>query len=181
MEDKINGAKAFLSHFIQNQPLIDATSERMLKGYKNILSGYEIDYKNLIQNRFSNAESNDIITFEKIDFFSMCEHHFIPFFGEIQISYIPKKNAIGFGAIISLVEAISRRLQLQERITREIAETIQESALNPSGVCVIISANHFCTLAKTKGQHKPSLVKTIFTTGGFNDEKSLKKLQLLTA
>ena len=132
-----------LQHLIQ-------TPERILKSYENIFSGYKINKEEIIGNNFSNAENNEIILFDKIDFFSTCEHHLIPFFGQIQIAYIANKNAIGFGKIAELVLSITRKLQLQERITSEVANIIQNSHLNPLGVFVKIEASHFCIIAKEK-------------------------------
>jgi GTP cyclohydrolase I len=151
----------------------------MLEGYKNILSGYNSNYSSIIQNRFSEAENNEIILFEKIDFFSMCEHHVMPFFGEVQIAYIPREKSIGFGTISKLVEVVTRRLQLQERIARDIGDVMQFSPLNPLGVFVSVSAHHFCVLAKSSKNSKPSLVKNLYTTGDFKQEQNLQKLNLL--
>jgi GTP cyclohydrolase I len=181
MEDKKNAVKLLLSHFGEEdfREELKLTPERMLTGYKNILSGYDFDYYSIIQNNFSNAEKNDIILFEKIDFFSMCEHHIMPFFGEVQIAYIPREKSIGFGTVAKLVEAVTRRLQLQERVGREIGEIIQSSLLNPLGVFVSITGHHFCVLTKPNKSSKPSLVKTLYTTGDFKEDSNLQKLSIL--
>jgi GTP cyclohydrolase I len=181
MEEKKNAIKLLLSHVGKDfsKKELELISERMLNGYSNILRGYNSDFQKIIKNSFSNSENNEIIAFDKIDFFSMCEHHFIPFFGEIQIAYIPNKKAIGFSTILEIVESITRRLQLQERIARQIAETIQSSYLEPLGVFTSISAYHFCVLSKEKKGSKPSLVKNLFTTGDFKKESNLQKLNLI--
>lgn len=159
---------------------ISLTPARMIEGYKNIFSGYSEEPSKIIGNVFSHVETNDIILFEKIDFFSTCEHHFIPFFGKIQVAYIPNKNVIGFSRVTLLVSAITRRMQIQERIAFEISNILQNSLLKPEGVFVKIEGNHFCHLAKEKTS-SPLVLKNICTTGSFKSQENIQKLQLMLA
>ena len=156
------------------------TPTRVLEGYKNIFSGYSQPKVEILSNKLGKAEQNDVILFEEIDFFSSCEHHFIPFFGKIKIAYIPNQHAIGFGTILKLVTAITRRLQLQEKIAQEIANFLQESELNPKGVFVQIEGQHFCVLAKSGNSSKPITVKNMITTGEFKEKINLEKLNILS-
>ena len=181
MEKEQNAIKTFLSFIGEDASCNNLlkTPQRMLEGYKNILSGYNVDAKSIIANQFSDACSNDIICFDEIDFFSICEHHILPFFGKIKIAYIPNKFAIGFNTITKLVDAVTRRLQLQEKIAKEIGDIIQHSLLAPLGVFVKIEAEHFCVLAKSQNSSKPFMVKNIYTTEDFKKTESLQKLNLI--
>lgn len=155
------------------------TPERVLESYQNIFSGYKQPKPEISSNRLGNAEENDMILFEAMDFFSTCEHHFIPFFGKVKIAYIPNQHAIGFDTVLKLVNYTTRKLQLQEKIAQKIANFLQESELKPKGVFVQIEAQHFCVLAKNGNASKPITVKNIVTTGEFKEKINLEKLNIL--
>ena len=181
MEDVADAIKLFLTSLgedVSRKSLLN-TPKRVIEGYQQILFGYKINLKDVIQNKFSCSFNNEIIIFDEIKFFSVCEHHFIPFFGKIRIAYMPNQFAIGFGTINRLVEAITRRLQLQENIANQIASIIQESALNPLGVFVFIEGNHFCTLSKNPHDSHPLLVKNFCTTKDFKKQENIQKLELI--
>lgn len=152
--------------------------EKVIESYHNLFCGYKKNYKDVIGSKFEKNKQNDIILFEEIDFFSTCKHHMIPFFGKIQIAYIPNKNIIGFSRINELVFLITRKLQLQEDIAYEIANEIQNSNLEPYGVFVQINGTHFCNLAKEKTS-KPVKMKNFITTGEFKKQDILNRLQLI--
>lgn len=157
---------------------IKATPRRVLESYKSIFSGYQKDYQMVLGDVFSKSQSNDLIKFDKINFFSTCEHHFIPFFGQIKVIYMPSEYIVGIGRIVDLVKAVTRKLQVQERIAFEIATTIQESNLKPRGVFVEITAQHLCSYAKDCNSD-PNILVNIYTTGEFTKQENLTKLILL--
>lgn len=154
------------------------TAERVVKSYDLIFSGYKQNIEEIMDASFLEIDGNDIVMFEKIGFFSICKHHFLPFFGNIQIGYIPNKKIVGFGTIENLVKAVTRKLQIQENIIEEIANTIQSSNLQPKGVFVKIEAEHLCIFSKRE-DGKPITLKNIITTGDFKLEENLKKLEII--
>ena len=129
-----------------------------------------------LQNTFD-VPNNDLIIERNINFYSMCEHHFLPFFGKISVAYIPNGKIVGFGDIVKVIEAYAKRPQLQERMTDEIAETIYK-ALNCKGVYILIEAEHTCMTMR--GVKKPGA--KIITTGtkGIFAEDTMKRMEVLT-
>lgn len=153
-------------------------SLHVLESYKHILSGYSKTYDEVFGGRFESCTNNDIIFFGKIDFISTCAHHFIPLTGIIEVAYIPDGNIVGFGRIQNLVRCVTRRLQLQEKIASEIADTIANSELNPKGVFVRVEAQHSCVFANPSVT-SPSSLQSIVTTGEFKFHENIYKLSLL--
>lgn len=132
------------------------TPERVAKSYQKIFGGYKKD-PNEILTEFDGENYDEMIICKDIDFFSTCEHHLQPFFGTVSIGYIPNKKIIGISKLPRLVEIFSRRLQNQERLTMQIAETLTK-LINPKGVGVVISAKHFCMMAR--GVEKQNAIMT---------------------
>ncbi len=151
--------------------VIENTPERIETFYKEIFSGLFQNPYDFLKRTFP-IENNDLIIEKNISFYSMCEHHFLPFFGKISIGYIPNNKIVGFGDIIKVIEAYSKRPQLQERLCDEIAETIY-TGLDCQGVYVLMEAEHMCmTMRGVK-----SLGTKVITTsskGIFNIQNSLK-------
>jgi GTP cyclohydrolase IA len=169
---------SFLGEDVNSQDLLK-TPSRMLEGYKNILSGNNIKHNILLDNNLIKVIGNDIICFDEIDFFSLCKHHFLPFFGTLKIAYIPNEFGVGFNTILRIVEGATRRLQLQEDIIKEIGNALQESILNPLGIYVEIRAKHFCVLAKNSNSSKPFNVKNVYTTKAFKEAINIQKLNAI--
>jgi GTP cyclohydrolase I len=126
---------------LKNTPL---RVERMLK---MLTSGYRIDIDKIINHALFKVEYDEMVVVKDIDFFSLCEHHLIPFFGKAHVAYMPDKKIVGLSKIPRLVEMFSRRLQVQERLTTQIASTLNE-ALQPKGVAVVMEAIHLCMLMR---------------------------------
>jgi len=118
--------------------------ERMLRF---LTSGYEVDIDKLINNALFTVDYDEMVVVKDIDLFSVCEHHMLPIIGKCHVAYIPNKKVIGLSKIPRLVEAFSRRLQVQERLTAEIAQVIQER-IKPLGVGVVIEAQHMCMIMR---------------------------------
>ena len=152
------------------------TPQRIEDFYKEFFSGMKTDPYIFLKNTFD-VPNNDLIIERNISFYSMCEHHFLPFFGKISVAYIPNGKIIGFGDIVKVIETYAKRPQLQERITEQIALTIYEG-LKCKGVYVLIEAEHTCMTMR--GVKKPGA--KIITTGtkGIFAEDSLKRMEVLT-
>lgn len=125
------------------RPGLKNTPKRVAKSFAHLLKGYEKDPEALIKSAIFKETSEDMICVRNIEFYSLCEHHLLPFFGKCHIGYIPDGYIIGLSKLCRLVEIFSRRLQVQERMTREIAEVLQKY-LKPRGVAVVIEAQHLC-------------------------------------
>ncbi len=123
------------------------TPGRVTKAFRFLTSGYERDVDEVINDALFTVDYNEMVIVKDIDFYSLCEHHLLPFFGRCHVAYIPRGKVIGLSKVPRLVEVFSRRLQVQERLTSQIAETIA-GKLNPLGVAVVIEATHLCMLMR---------------------------------
>ncbi|MGL4652415.1 MAG: GTP cyclohydrolase I FolE [Cetobacterium sp.] len=154
-----------------SKEVIENTPERIELFYKEIFSGLSIDPYKFLERTFP-VKSNDLVIEKDITFYSMCEHHFLPFFGKISIGYIPNGKIVGFGDIIKIIEAYAKRPQLQERLCEEIAETIYKG-INCQGVYIVIEAEHTCmTMRGVKALGSKAI--TTSSKGIFNENKNLK-------
>ncbi len=124
-------------HGLQNTP------KRVAKAFTFLTQGYQQDIDELLNGALFPIDYDEMVIVKDIDFYSLCEHHMLPFFGKCHVGYIPRKHVVGLSKIPRLVDAFSRRLQVQERLTVQIARTLQEK-LNPHGVGVVIEARHLC-------------------------------------
>jgi GTP cyclohydrolase I len=123
------------------------TPERFEKAIRFLTSGYHQDPREVLQRAIFHENYDEMVTVKDLDFFSLCEHHILPFFGKCHVAYIPKKNIVGLSKIARVVELYSRRLQVQERLTQEIATAIMDT-LQPHGVAVVIEAFHLCMIMR---------------------------------
>ena len=123
------------------------TPTRVAKALKFLTSGYDADISSIVNGALFNVDYSEMVIVRDINFYSLCEHHLLPFFGKCHVAYIPRDKVIGLSKIPRLVEVFSRRLQIQERLTNEIAETLSD-ALNPIGVGVVVEASHLCMLMR---------------------------------
>lgn len=147
------------------------TPDRIAKMYEEIAGGYIDDAKKHLQKRFT-VDNNDIVMEKDIMFYSMCEHHMLPFFGKVAIAYIPNGEVVGLSKFARTVEVYAKRLQLQERLAAQIADAFMEE-LNPKGVMVHIEAEHMCM--SMRGIKKPGTkTVTVITRGEFENNKDLQ-------
>ena len=119
------------------------TPKRVEKSLRFLTSGYAADVDEVLNNALFSVDYNEMVIVKDIDFYSLCEHHLLPFFGRCHVAYLPQGRVIGLSKIPRLVDIFARRLQIQERLTSQIAQTIEEK-LNPIGVAVVVEATHLC-------------------------------------
>lgn len=150
------------------------TPYRVARAFEYLTKGYQQDPKEVINGAiFTEEDYSEMIVVKDIDFFSMCEHHILPFFGRANVAYIPNKRIVGISKVARLVDVYARRLQVQERITTQVANTLMEE-LNPLGVGVIITAEHLCM--RMRGVEKQnSIVTTSATLGAFRTHQETRE------
>ncbi len=124
-----------------------ATPRRVAEAYEFLSSGYKMDIDEVMNKAVFNEKYDEMVLVKNIDFYSLCEHHMLPFYGKVHVAYIPDGKIIGLSKIPRLVEIFSRRLQVQERMTQEIADTLDEY-LQPNGVAVVSEAYHMCMMMR---------------------------------
>lgn len=148
------------------------TPERIEKALTYLTSGYRMDLNQIINGALFAVKYDEMVIVKDIEFFSLCEHHLLPFFGKIHVAYIPKHKVIGLSKIPRVVDMFARRLQLQERLTQEIAQTLQQ-VLDPLGVGVICEARHFCMMMRgVEKQHSGAMTSAML--GAFRDRKETR-------
>jgi GTP cyclohydrolase I len=122
---------------------LQETPKRVEKSLRFLTSGYATDVDSVLNNALFTVDYNEMVIVKDIDFYSLCEHHLLPFFGKCHVAYIPQGRVIGLSKIPRLVEIFARRLQVQERLTNQIAETLREK-IRPLGVGIVLEATHLC-------------------------------------
>lgn len=143
------------------------TPRRVEKALRFLTSGYDADIDIVLNNALFTVDYSEMVIVKDIDFYSLCEHHLLPFFGKCHIAYIPSDKVIGLSKIPRLVDVFARRLQVQERMTNQIADTIQDKIL-PIGVAVVVEATHLC-MSMRGVQKQNSLAVTSAMLGAFRD------------
>src|SRR6516165_1129294 len=167
MQDLIRQLLAELGENPAREGLVD-TPKRVEKALRFLTSGYTADVDSVLNNALFTVDYNEMVIVKDIDFYSLCEHHLLPFFGKCHIAYIPKGKVIGLSKIPRLVEVFARRLQIQERMTNEIAETIR-TKIDPLGVAVVIEATHLC-MAMRGVQKQNAFAITSAMLGSFRND-----------
>jgi GTP cyclohydrolase I len=156
------------------------TPERAEKAFRFLTSGYETDIQSIVNGAlFSRENSDGMVVVKDIEFFSMCEHHLLPFFGKMHVAYLPKDKLIGLSKIPRIVDTFARRLQIQERLTQQVAETIEE-VLQPRGVGVICEARHFCMMMRGV-EKQNSVTTTSAMLGSFREPQTRSEFMTLIA
>jgi GTP cyclohydrolase IA len=153
------------------------TPHRVAKALEFLTSGYTQDINKVLNGAVFNERYSEMVIVKDIDFYSMCEHHMLPFFGKAHVAYIPNGKIVGLSKIPRIVEVFSRRLQVQERLTQQIADTLY-SALNPDGVGIVIEARHMCMMMR--GVEKQNSVATTSAMLGVFREDVKTRQEFLT-
>lgn len=149
------------------------TPNRIARMYDEILAGYHVDPIKLVNGALFDVEYSEMVLVKDIEYFSMCEHHMLPFFGCAHVAYLPSDKVIGLSKIPRLVEMFARRLQVQERMTHQIAEMLDE-ILQPRGVAVMVKGSHMCSMMRGVKKEHPVMVTTTML-GAFKEDRDLRE------
>ncbi len=166
MQDLVRQLLAELGEDPTREGLVN-TPKRVEKALKFLTSGYNANIDEVLNGALFSVEYNEMVIVKDIDFYSLCEHHLLPFFGKCHVAYIPTTKVIGLSKIPRIVDMFARRLQVQERLTNQIAKTIQE-AIKPLGVAVVVEATHLC-MSMRGVEKQNSFAVTSSMTGAFHD------------
>jgi GTP cyclohydrolase IA len=148
------------------------TPERVERALQFLTSGYGMDVNEIVNGALFAVKYDEMVIMKDIEFFSMCEHHMLPFFGKVHVAYIPRDRVVGLSKLPRIVDVFARRLQIQERLTQQIAQTIQE-LIEPVGVGVICEARHFCMMMRgVEKQHSGAVTSAML--GAFRNRKETR-------
>lgn len=148
------------------------TPDRAEKALQFLTSGYDMSLAEIVNGALYTADCDEMVIVRDIEFFSLCEHHLLPFYGKVHVAYLPKDKVIGLSKVARIVDMFSRRLQLQERLTQQIAHAVQD-VLKPRGVGVIAEARHFCMMMRgVEKQHSGAVTSAML--GAFRSGKATR-------
>jgi GTP cyclohydrolase IA len=157
------------------------TPERVEKALRFLTSGYSADIGKIVNGAIYEVKYDEMVIVKDIEFFSMCEHHMLPFFGKVHVAYIARNKVIGLSKLPRIIDAFARRLQIQERLTQEVAQCIQD-LLDPIGVGVIAEAQHFCMMMRgVEKQHSGTVTSAMLGAFRTNKETRDEFLSLIHA
>ncbi len=148
------------------------TPSRAAKAMQFLTSGYHQDINKILNDAIFDENYDEMVIVKDIEFYSLCEHHILPFWGRCHVGYLPESRIVGLSKIPRLVDMFSRRLQVQERLTREIAEAL-ETALDPRGVAVVIEGQHLCMMARGVQKQAPKMTTNVMR-GTFREDSSTR-------
>jgi GTP cyclohydrolase I len=149
------------------------TPERAAKAMRDFTRGYAQDAETVLNAAVFSEEFDDMVIVRDIEMYSLCEHHLVPFFGHVHVGYLPSGRILGLSKVARLVDMFSRRLQVQERLTHEIAHAI-EDAIHPRGVAVVVEARHLCMMSRGVEKQQSSMI-TSCVLGGFREDKRTRQ------
>ncbi len=149
------------------------TPDRIARMYDEVLGGYHVDPQKLVNGALFDVDYSEMVLVKDIEYFSMCEHHMLPFFGRAHVAYLPTDKVIGLSKIPRLVEMFARRLQVQERMTHQIAEMLAD-ILQPRGVAVMVEGQHMCSMMRGVKKEHPVMVTTTML-GEFKEDRDLRE------
>jgi GTP cyclohydrolase I len=181
-KQKLNNNKESLEHAVYitlksigedpEREGLQHTPERVARMYDELTAGYHVDPIKLINDALFDVDYNEMVVVKDIEFFSLCEHHMLPFFGRAHIAYVPNKKVVGLSKIPRIVEMFARRLQVQERMTQQIADFINE-VLQPLGVAVVVEGAHMCSMMRGVKKANASMV-TSSVSGIFKSDPTTR-------
>jgi GTP cyclohydrolase I len=152
---------------------LQRTPERMAQALEFLTKGYQEDPQEILRGALFTEEYDEMVIVKDVEMFSLCEHHLLPFFGKVHVAYIPNGKVIGLSKIPRLIDVFARRLQVQERLTMQIAECIQQ-AIAPEGVGVVIEARHLCMMMRgVEKQHSAAVTSSML--GAFRNEENTRQ------
>ncbi len=156
---------------ISREGLVD-TPKRAAAAFRYLNSGYHQSLENVLNDAIFEADTEDMVIVRNIELYSLCEHHLLPFIGKCHVGYLPRGKVIGLSKVARIVEMYARRLQIQEKLTKQIADAIQ-SAIHPRGVAVVIEAKHLCMMMRGV-EKQNSVMTTSSMLGVFRDQFSTR-------
>lgn len=160
------------------RPGLEKTPERVAKAWEHLTAGYGLEPEEVVNGALFPSESSQLVIVRDIEFSSLCEHHLLPFTGRVHVGYVPGRSILGLSKFARLTDLYARRLQVQERLTGQIAEAVM-TLLEPEGVGVVVEAEHMCMVMR--GVEKPgSLTRTTVLLGSFRDDRDVRE-QFLSA
>jgi len=166
MQELIRNLLAEMGEDPTREGLLD-TPARVERAYRFLTSGYGADIDQVLNNALFTVDYNEMVIVKDVDFYSLCEHHLLPFFGKCHVAYIPRTKVIGLSKVPRVVDVFARRLQVQERLTNQIAQTINEK-IAPLGVAVVMEATHLC-MSMRGVEKQNSFAVTSAMLGAFRD------------
>lgn len=149
------------------------TPSRAASAFRDLTRGYRQDVADVLNKAIFAEEYDDMVIVRDIEMYSLCEHHLVPFFGSVHVGYLPQNRILGLSKIARLVEVFSRRLQVQERMTHQIAHALNE-AIQPRGVAVVVEARHLCMMSRGVEKQQSSMV-TSCVLGAFRDDRATRQ------
>lgn len=155
-----------------NREGLKSTPKRAARAFKFLTKGYDEDIEKIINGALFESDASEIVLVKDIELYSMCEHHLLPFIGKCHVAYIPNGKVLGLSKIARIVDVFARRLQIQEQLTRQIAQTIDKYT-NAQGVAVVIEAKHLCMMMRGVEKQNSSMV-TSCVLGEFHDDPSTR-------
>lgn len=177
IEDHIQAILQHIGEDPQREGLVK-TPARVAKALAEVTTGYHQDAREILRSAiFDATDSQGLVLVRDIPFYSLCEHHILPFFGQVHIAYLPGSHITGLSKLARTVEVFARRLQVQERLTRQIAEAIME-ALEAQGVVVVVEAQHMCM--QMRGVEKPGTITTTVAALGCYESDVARRQEVLT-
>jgi GTP cyclohydrolase I len=160
IEERIREVLELLGEDVSREGL-ERTPARYERAMRYLTSGYQTRLEDIVNQAIFEVQCDEMVILKDIEFFSLCEHHLLPFFGRAHVAYLPKDKVIGLSKIPRIVDMYARRLQLQERLTQQIAEAVQ-GAISPRGVGVMVEARHFCMMMRgVEKQHSGTVTSTM--------------------
>lgn len=152
---------------------LKATPERVQRMYGELCAGYQMDLETVVHGAIFEEPCDSMVLVRNISFYSMCEHHMLPFYGKVHVAYFPDGKIIGLSKIPRIVEMYARRLQVQERMTQQICDAV-DSILHPKGIAVLTNGMHMCSIMRGVKKESAELVTTRFT-GVYNEKPELRE------
>ena len=152
---------------------LTATPQRVQRAFEYLTKGYDEDPETILNNALFSVDYDEMVIVKDVEMFSLCEHHLLPFYGKVHVAYIPNGKVVGLSKIPRLIEVFARRLQVQERLTKQIADAIQQS-IRPQGVGVVIEARHLCMMMRGVEKQHSSAV-TSHMLGAFRNSQKTRE------
>jgi GTP cyclohydrolase I len=168
--ERMKDVLGMLGEDISREGLV-RTPERYEKAMLYLTSGYHKQLAEVVNGALFDVPCDEMVVVKNIEFYSMCEHHMLPFFGKVHIAYLPKDKVIGLSKLPRIVDMFARRLQVQERLTQQVAEAVSQ-VVSPRGVGVLCEAQHFCMMMRGVKQHSDTITSTML--GGFRRQKATR-------